>query len=153
VSNRKDFVIEQGKKHNVEIPENVAYYISHIKDEEGRSIGKKDLKAVVLRVIAFASFTKREITIKLVNEVTTIPDSRNSTSSHEEREERELGDYDWMFDPQSNLEKEAYRIYDNKFGHIPVRDLTDEQIEEQKKMYFAVLEFLKEEKLRGSPNK
>ena len=150
MSSRKDFVIEQGKKHKVEIPDNVAHYISHIKDDEGRSLGKKDLKSVVLRVIAFASFTKRELTIKLVNEVATTPDSRDSTSSYEEYEARELDDYDWMFDPQSKLEKEAYRIYDRKYGHLPVRDLTEEQILEQRKMYFSVLEFLKQEQIRGS---
>ena len=152
VSSRKDFVIEHGKKYKADIPENVAHYISHIRDGDGGRLGKKDLKAITLRVIAFASFTKRDITIKLVNEVSTAPDSKDSHlhGSPYEDEERDLDDQNWMFDPQSKLEKEAYRIYDGKFGHIPVRDLTDEQIDEQKKFYFSVLEFLKQEQIRGS---
>jgi len=119
--------------------------MAQVKDGEGRNLGKADLKALTRRVIAFASFTHQEISIKLVNEVATTPDSRDSTSTDEEREQ---GDENWMFDPQSDLEKKAYAIYDSKYGHIPVRDLTGEQIEEQKKMYFDVLEFLKEEQIR-----
>ena len=154
MTDRKDFVIRHAQKYNTDIPENVAHYISHIRDGDGNRLGKKDLMAITLRVIAFASFTKRDITIKLVNEVSLPPDSRDSHlhGSPYQDEERGLDDEDWMFDPQSDLEKQAYAIYDSKFGHIPVRDLTDEQIEEQKKMYFAVLEFLKSEKLRATPN-
>lgn len=139
MTDRKDFIIEQGEKLRVKIPENVALYMAQVKDGEGRNLGKADLKALTRRVIAFASFTHQEISIKLVNEIATTPDSRASTSTDEEN---------WLFNPQSDLERKAYAIYDSKYGHIPVRDLTEEQIEEQKQMYFSVLEFLKEEQIR-----
>ena len=146
MSSRKDFVIEHAKKYNTDMPENVAHYISHVRGGDGQRLGKVDLSAITKRVIAFASFTHRPITIQLVNEIATTPDSKDSTTTDEEKMP---DDENWMFDPQSKLEKEAYAIYDDKFGHIAVRDLTAKQIEEQKKFYFSVLEFLKHEQIRG----
>ena len=49
----------------------------------------------------------------------------------------------YIFDPKSALEMKAYQAYEEKYGHIPVRDLTDEDVEEQKKYYFEILENLK----------
>jgi len=54
-----------------------------------------------------------------------------------------------MFDPKSELEIEAYRIYENKFGHIPIKSLTEEQAEGQQKIYFEILEFFKKERIRN----
>ena len=160
IKQRTEYIIARAAAlYSEKIEKDVAEYMVKFKNEFGNYLQQKDINAWLLRAIAFSSFTNRSLDVDLLKEVKAsgMSDSKLKEILQDicdDFEERDAKDrlpqkYSSMFDPKSELEIEAYRIYENKFGHIPIKSLTEEQAEGQQKIYFEILEFFKKERIRN----
>lgn len=132
---RVEACIETAKEQGVELSKDLACYLAVLRDEKNKFLNREGMDRLVCKVITFANTTGKEITYRLINQIVSGEDIP------------EPHPHAYIFDPKSDLEKKAYQAYEEKYGHIPVRNLTDEDIDKQKTFYFQVLEDLKKQQI------
>jgi hypothetical protein len=129
-----EYIIRKGKKHNVEIPKEVAEYMLRFTDETGEILDHADIDAWVLRTIATATFTNQLVTMDFVKDL---------RPPHMEDNQRGV----LHIQPRSALEIEAFELLSSRLknGYKNNKDRDDAL-----SMYFKTLEFLKQERIGKS---